>query len=88
VSPSLAAVLASAVPFAVPLRVGFRGVTRRVGVLLPGPAGWGEFAPFEDYPAPLAARWLASALEAAHEGWPAPVRGSVAECDRAGGWRS
>ena len=75
--PDLAGVLASAVPFALPLRVPFRGVTRRVGLLLPGPAGWGEFAPFPDYPPRLAARWLAAGLEAAYTGWPAPVRASV-----------
>ncbi len=77
-SPSLPEVLASAVPFCVPLRVAFRGVQRRVGLLLPGPAGWGEFAPFADYGPPMAARWLASALEAAYDGWPSPVRSSVA----------
>ncbi len=77
-SAALADVLDSAVPFAVPLRVGFRGLRRRIGLLLPGSAGWGEFAPFDDYPPPLAGRWLAAALEAAHAGWPAPVRDSVA----------
>lgn len=75
--PSLADVQASAVPFAVPLRVGFRAVTRRVGLVLPGPTGWGEFAPFDDYPPALAARWLAAGLEAAYQGWPSPVRRSV-----------
>jgi O-succinylbenzoate synthase len=77
-APSLAEVLDAAVPFEVPLRTPFRGVTRRCGLLLHGPAGWGEFAPFEDYPPALAARWLAAAVEAAWTGWPAPVRGSVA----------
>ena len=76
--PEQAEVLAAAVPFAVPLLVPFRRAQRRVGLLLPGPAGWGEFAPFDDYPPRLAARWLAAALEAAYEGWPAPVRASVA----------
>jgi O-succinylbenzoate synthase len=77
-APSLAEVLDAAVPFEVPLRMPFRGVTRRCGLLLHGPAGWGEFAPFEEYPPALAARWLAAAVEAAWTGWPAPVRGSVA----------
>lgn len=76
--PSLAEVLAAAVPFVVPLRVPFRGVTRRIGLLIEGHAGWGEFAPFDDYAPPMAARWLASALESAYDGWPVPVRGSVA----------
>src|SRR5690606_27581741 len=35
--------------FAFPLRNRFRGVTVREGVLLRGPAGWGEFCPFDDY---------------------------------------
>jgi O-succinylbenzoate synthase len=77
-APSLAELQACAVPFAVPLRVPFRGVRERSGLLLPGPAGWGEFAPFDDYPPPRAARWLAAAVEAAWDGWPAPARGSVA----------
>jgi O-succinylbenzoate synthase len=78
VSRSLAAVQAAAVPFAVPLRTAFRGTGRRIGLLIPGPAGWGEFAPFEDYPPALAGRWLTAALEAAETGWPAAVRESVA----------
>jgi O-succinylbenzoate synthase len=63
----------------VPLRVRFRGVTRREAVLIEGPGGWGEFAPFEEYGDEESARWLAAALEAAWrpEAWPAPVRTSV-----------
>jgi o-succinylbenzoate synthase len=78
VRPSLPEVLASAVPFAVPLRMPFRGVTRRLGLLIEGPTGWGEFAPFDDYPPARAARWLEAAIEAAYAGWPAPVRDWVA----------
>jgi O-succinylbenzoate synthase len=43
-------------------------------MLIEGPAGWGEFAPFADYSPQAAARWLASAIEAAFEGWPEPLR--------------
>ena len=43
---TLADLLAEAVVIRVPLTVPFRGVRERTGVLLPGPAGWGEFAPF------------------------------------------
>lgn len=43
-------------------------------MLIQGPAGWGEFSPFPEYDAEESARWLASALEAANQGWPAPVR--------------
>jgi o-succinylbenzoate synthase len=63
--------------FSVPMRTRFRGVTVREGVLLRGAAGWGEFSPFLEYDAVVAAPWLAAALEAAEEGWPAPVRDRV-----------
>lgn len=53
-----------------PLVVPFRGLTERESVLFAGPAGWGEFAPFDDYPPAFAARWLESAIEAAFIGWP------------------
>jgi len=66
--------LDAAVPFALPLRRTFRGVDIREGMLIEGPAGWGEFAPFADYSPVAAARWLASAIEAAFEGWPSPER--------------
>ncbi len=61
----------------VPLRVRFRGVLEREAVLLRGPAGWGEFAPFLEYDDAESARWLAAAVEAATVGWPAAVRTSV-----------
>lgn len=75
---TLAEVQAAAIPFSVGLRVPFRGTRRRIGLLIPGRAGWGEFAPFGDYPAPLAGRWLRSALEAADYGWPTAVRDQIA----------
>lgn len=55
----------------------FRGVEHREAVLLEGPAGWGEFAPFLEYEDPEAARWLASAVEAAWRGLPTPRRTHV-----------
>jgi O-succinylbenzoate synthase len=61
-------------PFRIPMTTRFRGVAERSGVLLHGPAGWGEFSPFPDYPPHVAARWLAAAREAAETGWPAAVR--------------
>ncbi len=61
----------------VPMRVPFRGVRHREAALLHGPAGWGEFAPFLEYDDDESARWLASAVEAATTGWPAPVRDRV-----------
>lgn len=63
--------------FDVPMRVRFRGQERRSGVLLRGPAGWGEFSPFPDYDAATCARWLHAAQESADVGWPRPVRDRV-----------
>jgi o-succinylbenzoate synthase len=65
------------VTFAIPMRTRFRGVDVREGVLLRGPAGWGEFSPFWDYGAAESAAWLAAAHEAAYDGWPAPRRAAV-----------
>jgi O-succinylbenzoate synthase len=65
------------VPFRVPLRTRFRRVDHRHGVLLHGDAGWGEFAPFDEYPPEVTARWLRAATEAADRGFPAPVRARV-----------
>ena len=64
-------------PFRVALRTRFRGVDVREGVLLRGPAGWGEWSPFPGYGAAVAARWLAAAVEAATVAPPAPVREAV-----------
>ena len=63
--------------FSIPLTTRFRGITEREGVLLEGPAGWGEFSPFLEYDAATSAPWLACAREAADLGWPSPVRWSV-----------
>ncbi|NDU75728.1 o-succinylbenzoate synthase [Actinomadura sp. DSM 109109] len=63
--------------YSIPMRTRFRGVTRREGALLRGPAGWGEFSPFAEYGPAECARWLAAAREAAREGWPAPVRDRI-----------
>ncbi len=62
---------------AVPMSVPFRGVLVREAVLLEGPHGWGEFAPFLEYGPAEASRWLAAAVEAAWDGWPEPVRDAV-----------
>lgn len=63
--------------YAIPLRNRFRGITVREGVLLRGPAGWGEFCPFADYSDAESVPWLHAALEATEVGWPAPVRDRV-----------
>lgn len=63
--------------YRVPMRTRFRGIEVRDGVLVQGPAGWGEFSPFWDYDVDESRRWWAAAVESATEGWPAPVRPSV-----------
>lgn len=60
-----------------PLRSRFRGLEVRSGVLVRGPAGWGEFSPFWDYSDHEARRWWAAAREAADDGFPPPVRDRV-----------
>lgn len=62
---------------ALPLHVQFRGLHMREAVLIQGPLGWGEFAPFDDYAPPEAAWWLDSAIEAAYLAPPAAVRTQV-----------
>jgi o-succinylbenzoate synthase len=63
--------------YRVPLRTRFRGIDVRDGVLVRGPVGWGEFSPFWDYDDAESRRWWAAAVEAAVDGWPAPLRSSV-----------
>lgn len=60
-----------------PMQVRFRGITSREALLLRGPHGWGEFAPFTEYGDAESAPWLAAAIEAAWHGWPAPRREAV-----------
>jgi O-succinylbenzoate synthase len=69
--------LSTARVFAIPMTARFRGITVREGLLIQGPAGWGEFCPFAEYDDTEAASWLATAVEAAVLGWPAPVRDRI-----------
>jgi len=73
----LTELLAGGRVFAVPLTERFRGVSVRDGVLLHGPAGWAEFAPFHDYSDADCVPWLRAAIDAATVPWPAPVRQRV-----------
>jgi O-succinylbenzoate synthase len=75
--PTVDELLDGAIGFVVPLRTRFRGVTVRRGLLLQGPKGWAEFAPFPEYDADQGARWLAAAIEAGWLGWPEPVRSTI-----------
>ena len=68
--------------FSIAMRVRFRGITVRDGVLLHGPAGWGECAPFWNHPDSHSAKWLASALSQAtkplaDQGVPEPKRHQI-----------
>src|SRR3954452_24596048 len=60
------------------MRTRFRGIEVRDGVLVRGPAGWGEFSPFWDYSIPESRRSWSDAEEAAGEGW----RPAIPECGR------
>ena len=63
--------------FSIPLVLPFRAVAAREGLLVQGPAGWGEWSPFADHGPYLAARWWRAAVEAATRPWPAPRRTRV-----------
>ncbi|WP_342372973.1 o-succinylbenzoate synthase [Propioniciclava soli] len=60
------------------LTLPFRGLTSRDGVLLRGPAGWGEFSPFWEYDDATCVPWLRAAVEAATQAFPDPLRDRVA----------
>ena len=64
-------------PYRLPLRTRFRGIDVRDGLLVRGPAGWGEFSPFWEYGPQESRRWWAAAREAAVDGWPPPRRNTV-----------
>jgi len=74
---TLEELLANSVPFALPMRVAFRGLRVREGMLIKGPNGWGEFAPFDDYTDQRASRWLAAAIEAAWGEFPLAKRDAI-----------
>ena len=63
--------------YAIPMTTRFRGITVREGMLIEGPAGWGEFCPFADYDDRVSASWLATAVESCTRGWQAPVRDRI-----------
>jgi o-succinylbenzoate synthase len=71
--PTLADLLDRLHVVALPMRVRFRGITTREVALIEGPAGWGEFGAFVEYPAAEASAWLASGIEAAYRE-PPPAR--------------
>lgn len=76
-SISVADVLDRAHVVSLPLAVRFRGIDYREALLIDGPAGWGEFAPFLEYGAEESAQWLRAGLEAAYVGLPELNRDTV-----------
>jgi O-succinylbenzoate synthase len=70
----LSEILSTAKVFTLPMVNRFRGIAVRDGVLLRGPAGWAEFAPFHDYDDPACVPWLRAAIDSASNPWPVPVR--------------
>ena len=77
VLPPLTEILERAHVVSLPMAVRFRGVTTREALLIDGPAGWGEFAPFLEYDTAEASMWLRSALECAWRPLPTPLRTTV-----------
>ena len=67
----------SAWTVAIPMALRYRRLRERRAVLLRGPAGWGEFSPFDEYDDTTAARWLASARESAVKQLPPPRRDRI-----------
>lgn len=63
--------------YAIAMPTTFRGITRREGMLVEGPAGWAEFSPFLDYDPVESAPWLAAAIDSATNDWPAPLRDRI-----------
>ncbi|MVA75514.1 o-succinylbenzoate synthase [Auraticoccus sp. F435] len=59
------------------MRTRFRGITRRQGLLVQGPAGWAEWSPFLDYAGAELVPWQRACQEAAELLPPPPVRTSV-----------
>lgn len=62
---------------ALPLATRFRGTTTREALLLRGPEGWSEFAPFPEYDDAEAATWLAAAIDFGWRATPAAERDRI-----------
>lgn len=66
--------LATARVVTLPLVTPFRGVSAREAVLLRGPNGWAEFAPFVEYDDEESSAWLAAAIDFAFAEQPPALR--------------
>ena len=60
--------------YAIRLRLRFRGLSERQGLLWRGSVGWAEWSPFRDYGGPELVAWWRAAEEAAERDWPEPIR--------------
>jgi O-succinylbenzoate synthase len=75
--PPLHDLLATARVVALPLVTRFRGLDVREALLVEGPEGWAEFAPFAEYDDHEASAWLAAAIDFGWNATPAPLRERV-----------
>ncbi len=75
--PSLVDLMKGAKPFEIKLDFTLRGESSRFGLLLEGPYGWGEFAPFAYHSANHQARWLQAAVEMGWKQLPNPKKSEV-----------
>lgn len=75
--PTVDEILERAHVVSLPMNVKFRGVSTREALLIDGPRGWGEFAPFVEYGARESSSWLAAGIEAAWQGFPESLRDRI-----------
>ena len=75
--PPLAELLGTARIVALPLITRFRGIDTREALLLRGPEGWTEFAPFAEYDDAESVAWLRAAIDFGWTPTPALLRESI-----------
>lgn len=64
-------------PFRLALRIPFRNLTERTGVLVRRGTKWAEFSPFADYPPHLRRRWFEATIEQLHTDQPRLMRDRI-----------
>ena len=74
---SAAATIDDPLVVSIPLTSRFRGIRVREAALWRGPAGWCEFAPFDDYDDAASVPWLRAAEEFASDPAPVAVRDRI-----------
>ena len=75
--PSLVDLMKGAKPFEIKIKFSLNGESARFGLLIQGPNGWGEFAPFANHTATHQARWLQAAIEMGWGNIPEPNKASI-----------